>query len=192
MKLITEDTYSSCEFCKRYKKTKARPVVCLPLAKKFSDVVAMDLKKFQNVYFIHFIDLFTRYSTAQVIQIKVPQVVVKAFITEWIAMELGAPNRVLVDNGGEFDNEIYIEAMEQYNVEPITTEANSPWSNRICERNHAVIDLVVQQMLEEQPKLELEIALSNAVNAKICLMHYNGFAPAQLATRQLPISICDK
>ena len=57
---IIENISDNCEFCKRYKKTKARPVVCLPMAKKFSDVVAVDLKQFQNVYFIHFIYLFSR------------------------------------------------------------------------------------------------------------------------------------
>ena len=43
---------------------------------------------------------------------------------------------------------------------------------------------MVQKMLEEQPKLETESALSNAVNAK----HFyesNGFAPVQLVTGQL-------
>ena len=148
MKSIIDDSYSSCQFFKRYKKIKVRPAICLPLAKKFNDLVAMYLKKFQNVYFIQFID------------------VVKAFIIDWIAMGLGTPNRVLVDNLGEFDNAIYIQAMEQYNVELITTRANSPWSNSICERNHAVIDLMVPKTQEEQPKLELEIALSGAVNTK--------------------------
>ena len=33
VKSIIEDISNSCEFCKRYKKTKARPAVCLPLAK---------------------------------------------------------------------------------------------------------------------------------------------------------------
>ena len=137
-----------------------------PIGKKFNDVVTMELNKFQDVSFTHLIDLFTRYSKVQVIHRKIPQVVVKAFITEWLAMGLGAPNRVLVYSGSEFYNALYIEVMEQYNVETITTWENSPWINSICERNHAVIDLMVQKMLEEQPKLELEIALSNAVNAK--------------------------
>ena len=82
-------------------------------------------------------------------------------------MGMGAPNKVLVDNGKEFDNPVYTEAMEQYNIEPITTGANSPWTNGICEIKHAVVDLMVQKMLEEQSSLELEVALSNAVNAKI-------------------------
>ena len=156
------------------------------MAKKFDYVVTRDLKQFQNVYFIHFINLFTRYSKAQVIPRKTPQVVVKAFITELIAIGLGAPNKVLIDNGGEFDDPAYIEAMEQYNIEAITTGGNSPWRNGICERNHTVVDLMVQKSLEEQPSLEPEVAPSNAVNAKNCLMDHNGFAPVQLVTGQLP------
>ena len=110
-----------------------------PIGKIFNDVVDMDLKTFQIVYFIHFIYLFTRYRKAQVIHRKILHAVVKAFIAEWIAMELGAPNRVLIDNGGEFDNAMNIEAVEQYNDEPITAGVNSPWSNCICETMQLLI-----------------------------------------------------
>ena len=146
----------------------------------------MDLKHYKDKYFIHFIDLFTRYSKAKVIHRKQPQIVVKAFINEWIGMGLGAPAKVLVDNGGEFDNPEYLDAMEQFNIEVMATAANSPWSNGIFERNHCVVDGIVEKMLEEEPNLNLEIALSNAVNAKNCLTNHNGFAPVQLVTGQLP------
>ena len=33
-----------CEICKRYKRTNGRPVVGLPLASSFNEVVCMDLK----------------------------------------------------------------------------------------------------------------------------------------------------
>ena len=42
--------------------------------------------------------------------------VVNAFITTWIA-------NGLVNNGGEFDNPLYLEAMEQCNIEVCATEA---------------------------------------------------------------------
>ena len=66
----------------------------------------MDLKVVKNgsLYFIHFIDLFTRFSRAQVIHRITPETVVNALITSWIANGLGAPGKVIVDNGGEFDN----------------------------------------------------------------------------------------
>ena len=57
-----------------------------------------------------------------------------AFITTWTANGLGAPEKVLVNNGGEFDNPFYLEAMEQYNIEVCATGASSPCSNGTCER----------------------------------------------------------
>ena len=122
---MIDEVYEKCKFCIRYRKTKPRPVVCLPLALRFNEVVAMDLKYFnRGMNFIHFIDMFTRFSKAKVIRSKKPAVVVKAFIMEWIGMGFGAPQRVLVDNGGEFDNPIYLDAMQQYNIEPLATAAN--------------------------------------------------------------------
>ena len=109
----------------------------------------MDLKsvehKARRMYFIHFIDLFTRFCKAGVITRKTPAVVVNAYVTIWIAQGFGAPRKVLVDNGGEFDNKDYLDAMEQFNVEVCATNAYSTWSNRTCERNHAVVDLMVEK-----------------------------------------------
>ena len=49
---------------------------------------------------------------------------VNAFITSWIANGLGAPGEVRVDNGGELDNPLNLEAMEQYNIEVRATGAH--------------------------------------------------------------------
>ena len=77
----------------------------------------------------------------------------KAFIGEWISSGFGAPNKVLVDNGSEFDNPDYLDVMAQFNVEVLATAAYSPWSNGICERNHAVVVVMVQKIIEEEPKI---------------------------------------
>ena len=148
----------------------------------------MDLKVVKNrsLYFIHFIDLFTRFSRAQVIHKKTPETVANAFITSWIVNGLGPPGKVLVDNGGEFDNPLYLEAIEQYNIEVCATGASSTWSNGTCERNHAVIDLMVDKMLEEDPKMKIEVALANAISAKNSMQNHLGFTPIQLVTGTLP------
>jgi len=114
----------------------------------------MDLRVFSavsNVYFIHFIDLFTHFTKAKMIRSKKLKVVVEAFIITWIASGMGAPNKVLVDNGGEFDNKEYVEAMEQYSIDVCATGTYSP-CNGTCERNHAMVDMMVYKMLEESPK----------------------------------------
>ena len=62
-------------------------------------------------------------------------------LLSWIANGLGASGKVLVDNGVEFDNHVYLEAMEQYRSLCHWSLTSFPWNNRTCERNHAVIDL---------------------------------------------------
>ena len=177
---IVDNISVECETCKRYKKTPPTLVVSLPLATRFNEVIAMDLKKFGDVYFLQLIDLFTRFCKSEVIMRKTPSVIIDSVITEWIGAGMGAPDKFLIDNGGEFDNESYHEFAEQFNVEICATGAQSPWSNGVCERNHYVIDVCVQKLREEDPNVNLNVALAWAVNAKNSMMNYNGYSPIQL------------
>ena len=70
----------NCEVCKRFKKTPARPVVSLPLATEFNEVVAIDLKEWKpNVYFLHLVDVATRFSLAAVVRKKTPEVITEKY-----------------------------------------------------------------------------------------------------------------
>ena len=57
LKRINQNVVKDCEICNRYKKTRPHPVVSLPLARRFNEVIAMDLKVVKNgsLYFIHFV-----------------------------------------------------------------------------------------------------------------------------------------
>ena len=132
----------------------------------------MDLKKFGDVYFLHLIDLFTRFCKSKVIMRKTPSVIIDSVITECAGVDMCAPNKFLIDNGGEFDNESYHEFAEQFNVEICATGAQPPWSNGICERNHYVIDVCVHKVQEEDPNVKLNVALAWVVNAKNNVMNY--------------------
>ena len=86
---IIEQISDNCNVCKRFKKTPARPVVCMPSANKFYQVIALDLKHFKDgVYFLHLIDLFSRFSLSQVITRKLPSVIVDSVIKMWIVTDL--------------------------------------------------------------------------------------------------------
>ena len=188
LKRINQNVVKDCEICNRYKRTRPRPIVSLPLARRFNEVIAMDLKVVKNgsLYFINFIDFFIRFSRAQVIHRKTPETVVNALITTWMPNGLGTPGKVLVDNGGEFDNPLYFEAMEQYNIEVCANGFSSPWSNGTCDRNHAVIDLLVDKMLEEDPKMKIEFALANDISAKNSMQNHFCFTPIKLVAGILP------
>ena len=184
---------AKCDVCLKYKKKNPRPVVGLSLAKEFNDVIAMDLKPLNNVHILHLIDLSTRYSNAVVVRFKHKDVIVKNILQHWIAL-FGAPNKILSDNGGEFNNQELQDMSENSNIEIMTTAAESPWSNGVCERHNAVIGDMVTKIVAET-KCSLEIALAWAVNAKNSLHNVYGYSPNQLVfgrNPNLPSVINDK
>ena len=186
---MIEDVSTNCDICKRYKRTPPRPVVSLPLAQDFNDTVAMDLKIWdlkRNIYILYLIDVATCFSKAAIIHDKDPETVIDKIMLCWIGTGLGYPRRFLCDNGGEFANEKYRDMCENLNITPINTAAESPFSNGLCERNHAVIDKIIQKLICEKPELKLSTALSWAIHAKNNLMMVGGYSPYQLVYGRNP------
>ena len=57
---------------------------------------------------------------------------------------------------------------EPFNIRALTTAAESPWSNDVCERMNAVISDMVRKILEES-SCDLEMALASTVSARNAL-----------------------
>lgn len=177
---------SSCEICKRFRKTQPRPVTCVPLAHDFNDVLTMDLKFWRpGTYFFHMIDAATRFSKSVVIRDKRPATIIDKFMLAWVGT-FGKPKKILTDNGGEFANTDFLSMAQNLDIEVLTTPAYSPWSNGLCERNHCVIDENVAKLLQENPTLSLEVALTWACNAKNSLSMVYGYSPYQLVFGRNP------
>ena len=122
-----------CVTCVKYRKPALRPVVSIPLANKFNETVAMDLKIWGKFYFLVMVDVHTRYASARVIRNKEAPTIMKGIFLSWITF-FGAPKKIFSDCGGEFNNSELRALGEAYNVKVLTTAAESPWSNGICER----------------------------------------------------------
>ena len=59
---------SECKICKEFRKTPARPIVAMPMARSFNEVVAMDLKNFEGRWILHIIDHLIRLQPACLIE----------------------------------------------------------------------------------------------------------------------------
>lgn len=177
---------NNCNICKVYKKTPSRPVVTFPLAREFNEVIQLDLKTYtkDKVYLFHIIDHATRFSVASVIYSKKKEVIVAEFFKNWVAL-FGYPQKLLVDNGGEFINADVIDMCENLNISMKTTAAESAWSNGLCEKYNGVIGEAVRKVREEV-KCSLEIALAWCVNAKNSLHTVHGFSPYQMVFGRNP------
>ena len=75
---------------------------------------SLDLHEINSgLYYFHMIDDFTRYSNVVIIKKKSSSLT--AFIKNWLSI-LGAPKRLLSDNGGEFISDEFYEMCERFNV----------------------------------------------------------------------------
>lgn len=108
-----------CELCKVYTKTPSKPIVSLPMARKFNEKVAMDLKQWKDRYILHIIDMWSRYTVSIFIERKKPSNIIDALMTQWIG-KFGVMGALMTDNGGEFNsdemrgNNIYSEYPTMY------------------------------------------------------------------------------
>ena len=75
---------------------------------------SLDLHEINSgLHYFHMIDDFTRYSNVVIIKKKSSSLT--AFIKNWLSI-LGAPKRLLSDNGGEFISDEFYEMCERFNV----------------------------------------------------------------------------
>ena len=155
---LVADVEKACYTCNKFKKLKIRPVVGFALARDFNDFLAMALKPYNNVHFLHMIDHATRFSSACVIPNKRHDVVIESVFKHWIAL-FGAPKKILSDNGSEFNDKVFRELGELLNIELKTTGAESPWSNGITEWHNRIIGNMVDKILHDQ-NCSVELALA--------------------------------
>ena len=179
LKMI-EEWCDSCEICQKYKRAPLRPVVGLPLADRFNQVVCMDLKEYihNKVWILHLIDGATRYSAASLITTKHQDEILRNIYLMWISY-FGYPRKFMSDNGGEFSNEKFREMNEKLNIETATTAAESPFSNGMVERHNLVLAEAMHKTIDDV-HCEPKVALAWAVCAKNSLQSHNGFSPNHL------------
>ena len=179
-KPLIDSIYESCEICAVYSRAKPSPVVALPMAEEFNDCVAIDLKYWRpGLWILHMVDMFSRYTMSAFVTRKTPQMILEVLIRDWISV-FGVMKLILKDNGGEFNSDEIREVESLISVEDDTTGMESPFQNGLCERNHAVTDMILSKLAAQYPKTPLNILLKWAVMSKNSLQNWSGFSSHQL------------
>ena len=131
-----------CITCLKHRKPANRPVVCVPWAYTFNEMIGIDLKTWGDKYFLVIVDIATRFCASKVIRNKVPATIVKGLFLSWVAI-FGPPAKIIQDNGGEFSNADMRAFGEAFSIQLIYTAAESPWSNGVVERLNGLLGKLV-------------------------------------------------
>ena len=147
----------------------------------------MDLHQIdKNKFYLHFIDVISRYSRAVFICDKKPETIISRCIDDWISI-FGVPLKTLTDNGGEFDNQRFVSLAENYGIILQNTAAESPWSNAICERLNATpTELFLKLRAEYSHTFSDETILKYCCGSKNSLLSKDGFSPCKIVLGRNP------
>ena len=182
---IIENISANCETCLRYRKPPHKPAVSIPLAKRFNETIAMDLKDIRpGIKILHIVDHATRYSQATIVKNKSANEIVTKIFDTWIRI-FGTPEQILVDNGGELNNGEFIDMCDKCNIKILTTAAESPWSNGLVEKHNGILGQMVTKVLSEN-NTSPAIAIHWCVAAKNSLTTVYGFSPNSLVFGREP------
>ena len=188
-----DEIISKCDICLKYKRPSPKPAVGLPLATEFNGMVAVDLHQLErNLWYLHIIDEFTRFSAGAIMKSKESKVFVQKFIQHWIGI-FGAPKKLFSDNGGEFNNMEVQDMCENFNIELKSTAGYSPWSNGLLERHNQTLTDILQKV--KVGDMDWETSLSWALMAKNSLSNVYGYSAYQLVfgkNPNLPNTMVDK
>lgn len=86
------------------------------MAKDFNQVVAIDIKEYKkgDKYFLHMVDMATRFSKSCVTKSKKPKEIVEKVTEIWLGTDLGVSVKFLCDNNGLFANTTFLDMCAKY------------------------------------------------------------------------------
>lgn len=106
-------------------------------------------------------------------------------MTHWIG-RCGIMGSVLTGNGGEFISDELRQVESILNIKGCTTEGESLFQKGLCERDHAVADMIFTKLEAEYSGIDRETLLGWANMAHNCLQMWNGFSSHQLVFGKNP------
>ena len=172
-----------CTSCRVNRNRNPKPAVQIPKASRHNQIVSVDLKEFDesetNRYILYLVDTFSRFTAGTFISNKMASTIGEAILYNWIKI-FGRMDMLHSDRGREFVNDELTAICEYLDVKITATAGYSPNMNGCNERNHAVVDRMVEKIMFADPSIKPEVALSWALAAKNSLESYQGFSPSQI------------
>ena len=113
---------------------------------------------------------------------KNPKTIIRGIHEAW-CLDIGFPKvGFWTNNGGEFRNMNMEKFLNKLSIKIDFTQAFSPWSNSMNEKNHYSCDVIVKKAMEEDKKLRLKTVVNMASWTHNTNVNVLGFSPLKLVT----------
>ena len=187
--LCVERIHKECSICKQFANTPSNPVVSMLPATEPGRIVAVDLKE-KNIagfkFIFYGIDVFSKMMFGSFIKTKQTSEIVREFMIKYVQPGGMMPDKLWSDCGGEFNSAMLKDLCESLGIEVATGPAYTPTSNAVVERHHAVVDRILEKMIEERPGIDVQEALGWAIHSHNSYPGTHGWSPFQLTFGRNP------
>ena len=123
--------HKKCKTCPLFSTTPPRPVVSLPIACEFNEVLTMDLKEVKGLqykYILNKIDGFTRMTMSVFMEDKKADTVIHHFMKNQVTAH-GRLKKIWSDVGGEFNNDMMRQLGKALGTQVETGAGYAAWMN---------------------------------------------------------------
>ena len=162
--------------CKLHRRNRTHTKVAVPWASSFGDVVAVDLMYLEEQWFLKMVDLSSRYLIVGGVRNKTAAEMARVLDARWVTY-FGAPKRVLADPGSENIGVEALRALEALSIQLVTTPAQTPQANGLCERMGKVVEVTVGKLRHQFPEVDLQVLVDRAAMAHNSMDDVEGFTP---------------
>ena len=181
---------NSCPNCDPFKKFSKpiSPLGYIPASDR-GDLVAIDVfggkqalktTAVGNRYVFVMIDVFTKYCRATPTPNQTAETLADRFTNEWI-LQLGAPHRVLSDQGTAFESALFQNMCTLWRIDKRRTTPYHPCGNGVCERVNGTLINGLQRLHATNPDTDWDLLLPRVVFAYNTAVHSTtGFSPFRL------------
>ena len=179
-----------CEVCQVEARRAPKPKSTAPKSISFNHLICIDLKeniRYKNSppYILYIVDSFTKFKAAKFLPNKRGETVTEAILLEWVKY-FGPPQYIQSDRGKEFLNQYLQSFCSVHNIRMTTTASFTPNANGLVERNHAVIDKMLEKMVTADETMSPQVALCWSIQASNCLDLVDGISPHMLVFGRVP------
>ena len=183
MNEILDQIYSECPVkrCRERVHTQLNHKAAFRSAQRLGDYVTTDLKIRQSGrHVMYLIDYATSYAVAGIISGKSSEEAAGVVVKKWYGGGMPRIRLLHSDNGKEFVGQEFKSVMDKFSTMRTFTAPYHAEMNGFCEKVHALIDLNMQKLMEEDSSLSDEDALIWALQAYNATPTFTGMAPAQM------------
>ncbi|CAE7237175.1 unnamed protein product [Symbiodinium microadriaticum] len=182
-----------CDVCAEHKRPKARRVGTLPHPRAVGEQAHIDLLLVEDAAGVvfpvcHVTDAVSKFQAAGVIADRSSKSVIEFFTRHWVPL-LGAPVRLVADQGREFVSESFQEYCSSHSILLWHAAVQSPWQNSVAERSGGILKAILASVVSDQVIIGKD-GMSDAV-AEACAAYNQdpnaeGVSPLQCVTGRQP------